>query len=303
MTNLWRPRTYAVALVLIAALTPRAAKAQSGATLCRVGEPVEYVNAGRRYPGRVEGNNGRNCLVYAKAYMGVIDVAYGDLRSPSGAPEGGKADAPSPELEARGITTVTPREIVDAFRRDPAAAKARLVGRPIRIRTAIHTVDDKSIWLKATLYQTAAVCLVEPPNRDALQQLRAGDVVTVEGVSSDRGDESLFVQNCRVVGQGEAPVAVGGPPRPPAGRYDCRSAGQGVGGLTLAESTYTVEGVTGTMRFDPASRRLTFSSGSYAKWGWLGEWRTDADGVGGPPEPRVVLTDGKSLRVTCTPRR
>ena len=91
------------------------------------------------------------------------------------------------------------------------------------------------------------------------------------------------------------------PDRPPAGRYFCRSAGRGIGYLTLAGTRYQVDGVGGTWRYDPASRRLAFPTGSYAQWGWAGEWRTDPDGTGGPPEPRIVLT-GKSVRVTCTPQ-
>ena len=278
---------------------PSVAVAQpSGAGLCQPGHKVEYASSGRRFPGEVRGNDGSKCQVYAKAYMGVIDVAYSDLRADGGAPESGK-----PDLAAAGpALATTPREIVDAFERSPVAAKARYLNRRVRVTGSIFTIRSDSLWLKANLYQTAAVCMIEPGDRAPLLSLKEGVQITVEGTASDRGNESIFLQGCRLVGRGAAPVPLASPDRPMNGRYFCRSAGRGIGYVSLAGTSYTVDGVSGAMRYDPARRRLTFASGSYAKWGWSGEWRTDPDGIGGPPEPRIVLTDGKGLRVTCTPQ-
>lgn len=285
-------------IAAVYALSGQPAAAQSGAALCTKGVAVEYVVAGRRYPGRVEGNDGAKCQVYAKAYMGVIDIPYADLRAAGDATEKGK-----PDVVAGGAPlNATPREIVDAFERDPAAAKARYLNRRVRVTGTIFTLRSDSLWMKANLYQTAAVCMIQPGDRPALQALKEGAQVSVEGTASERGNESIFLQGCKLVRQGAAPVVAAGPAAPPAGRYYCRSAGRGIGYLNLGVGSYTVDGVAGAWRFDPATKRLAFASGSYAKWGWSGEWRTDPDGVGGPPEPRIVLRDNAKLKVTCTPQ-
>lgn len=288
----------------VAAGSTAEAQAVSGAGLCKVGQKVEYAKSGRRFPGKVEGDNGKTCIVYARAYMGAIDVAYADLRPDSGAPEEGKPDIPaaaaSPAATAGAVATTT-KDVYDAFRRDPAGAKARYVGKRLRFTGLADNLRPDAIWFKQNLYETVAVCMVEPSDREALRQLKEGAQVTVEGFGSDRGNESIFIQQCRVVRQGPAPVAQAAMPRPPQGRYICMNAGRGIGNLTLGASTYTVDGVTGNYRFDPASKRLTFTGGSYPKWGWTGEWRTDPAGPGGPPEPRIVLTDGKSLHISCFP--
>ena len=154
------------ALVMLATEFATAHPAEGQAAdraLCRIGEKVDYAKEGRRYPGTVEGDNGRNCIVYAKAYMGAIDVAYADLRPASDAPEDGRPDDACHRC-ARTITA-TPRDIIEAFSRDPDAAKARYVGARIRLSGAIHTTDAASIWFKANLYQTAAVCRIEPADR------------------------------------------------------------------------------------------------------------------------------------------
>ena len=279
-------------------VVPRAVAQSTGAGLCQAGRKVEYVNTGRRYPGEVRGNDGRKCQVYAKAYMGVIDVAYPDLRADSGATENGLPDS----VTAGPPLSTTPHEIVAAFERDPAAAKARYLNRMVRVTGSVFTIRSDALWLKANLYQTAAVCLIEPAQRGPLRTLREGMEITVEGTATDRGNESIFVQDCRVLRQGTAPVLQAGSDRPANGRYFCSSAGRGIGYLILSGNLYSVDGVGGAARYDPATRRLVFASGSYAKWGWTGEWRTDPDGMGGPPEPRIVLTDDKGLRVTCTPQ-
>lgn len=289
----------AVALAAAGASGRAQANGQAdGAGLCRVGAKVEYAKDGRRFPGKVEGDNGRNCVVYARAYMGAIDVAYADLRPDSGAPEDGAPDIAA----ARGTTVATtPRELIDAFRRDPAGARHRFAGTRLRITGTAGSVDEHSIWLKANLYETAAVCLVEPADRVALRGVREGAEVVVEGVGTPRGTDSLFVQQCRVVRAGTSAATQAGPARPPLGRYRCSNAGRGLGEMTLAAATYTVDGVTGGYRFDPATRRFAFAGGSYPKWGWRGEWRTDPAGPGGPPEPRIVLTGAGNVHVSCFP--
>lgn len=292
------------------------AQGASGAGLCKVGQKVEYANAGRRYLGTVQADNGKTCVVYAKAYMGAIDVAYVDLRPDSGVPENGKPDIPGAASTPSAMAganqaaakrpapvATTTNEVYDAFRRDPAGAKARFTNRPLRFTGLADNLRSDAIWFKPNLYETIAVCIVEPEDRAALRAVKEGAQVTVEGFGTPRGDDSIFIQQCRVAKQGAAPVAQAAMARPPVGRYICMNAGRGIGNVTLGASTYTVDGVTGNYRFDAATRRLTFTGGSYPKWGWTGEWRTDPAGSGGPPEPRIVLTDGKSLHISCFPPR
>lgn len=89
------------------------------------------------------------------------------------------------------------------------------------------------------------------------------------------------------------------PAAPPTGRYNCMNAGSSVGVLQFGGGRYSIAGVSGAYRYEPASRRLVWQGGAFAKWGWSGEWRTDAVFTRGPAEPRIELTDGRSLHVHC----
>lgn len=275
------------------------AGAQDGAALCQVGQKVEYAKSGRRYPGDVRGSDGGKCQVYAPDYMGVIDVEMADLRPFGGAPKGtGKPDiaavGPAVALSAKQISTM--------FDRDPANAKAQLLGRKVRVTSEFWHLGSDSASIKSNIVQVAAKCRIEPADRQQWRSVPDGAQVTVEGIATDYGDTGIALQGCQLVRQGAAPVVAVGPASPPPGRYFCRSAGNGIGYLMLGAANYSVDGVAGSWRFDAPTRRLGFVSGSYAAWGWTGEWRTDPNGVGGAPEPRIVLRDSKGLKVTCTPQ-
>lgn len=288
-----------VAVALFAMLAAPPARAQDGAALCRVGQKVEYAKFGRRYPGEVRGSDGRRCQVYAPDYLGIIDVDMADLRPVSGAPKG----AGKPDLVAGGpVVSVTAKQISDAFERDPANAKATWLGRKVRVTSQFWHLGSDSASIKSNIVQVAAKCWIEASDRPQWRTVPDGAQVTVEGSATDWGNTGIALQDCQLVGQGGAPVMRAGPARPPLGRYFCRSAGQGIGTVNLSANRYIVDGVSGAWRFEPATNHISFPSGSYAKWGWGGEWRTDPDGVGGPPEPRMVLRDGKGLKVTCTPQ-
>ena len=289
----------AAALIVWLVAGARKAGAQAGATLCQAGSKVEYAKFGRRYPGEVRGSSGGKCQVYAPDYMGVIDVEMADLRPASGAPRG----AGAPDVAATGpAVALTARQISTMFDRDPAGAKARLLGRKVRVTSQFWSLGSDSASIKSNLAQVAAKCRIEAADRHQWREVPDGADVTVEGTATDYRDSGIALQGCQLVRQEAAAVPHAGPDRPAPGRYFCRSAGNGIGYLNLAAASYTVDGVTGAWRFDPASRRLAFQGGSYASWGWTGEWRTDPDGPGGPPEPRIVLRDGKGLKVTCTPQ-
>lgn len=293
----WR-MTLALALVAGIAALARPAHAQEGAALCRPGEKVEYAKAGRRYPGEVRGSDGRHCQVYAPDYMGVIDVEMADLRPFSGAPKG----AGRPDVAAAGAAVaLTAKQITALFDRDPVNTKAQLLGRRVRVTSELWHLGSDSASIRSNLVQVAAKCWIEAADRAEWRDVRDGALITVEGTATDYGNTGIALQGCRLVRQGTAPVAQGGPARPPLGRYFCMNAGQGIGYVTLGATTYTVDGVTGSYRLDPASGRLAFTGGNYSKWGWAGAWRTDASSPGGRPEPRIALTDGKSLRISCYP--
>ena len=299
--------------VLFAALIAAGSSADAASTaeevglaVCVPGRTVEANAAGTWTSATVIKRHANECIVRLR-YAGVENTWYvsGEkVRPVSSRAEHLQVQAGKPGKPVGGTTVIdtSPEEAFADFNRDYAAARAKYFGRRVRISGVPSKLQDGRLYFFRLGYDLAATCDFPDVARAQLARLKLGyQRVVVTGYAQDTaGRYTLRLDQCVLNDVlANPPVASEHASILPYGRYNCTNAGQGAGFLDLAASTYTVGGVTGSYYFNPATSQITFRSGSYARWGWEGRWRTDARNPGGPIEPRIELSDGIKLNVRC----
>lgn len=300
---------FSIAAAVVLAFSPASAQAQ-----CTQGASVEANINSRWWPGTVVGPSTvlGSCAVSHRANFDVEMVT--DIPTDRIRHRGANTPAEgTPAIPAgQAVVRTTPQQVYERFRRDTEGAVATFVGKTVQVRGIVHSADvPNALFKDEGDYETIVSCNFAPENRAHMRSIRAGGTYLLEGSDAvQSGPHSLHLKNCRILG-GSAPT----PParqlavstHPPMGRYTCQqySASSGYqpqGTLTLnANGTYTVGGVTGRYSYDRATKRFTWSSGSYQKWGWSGDYLITPQLGNRPAQSEVRLQSSQGLDIRCSP--
>lgn len=279
----------------------------SAPAFCTPGRVVEGKLGGQWSSATVIKAHSDECVVQMM-YAGVAQTVYlasVDIRdAPSNASRAQQAAVEGSARIGGDVVTTTPEQIYDDFYRDGVAATAKYIDRQVRITGVVHSLVDREIRFFRGGYDLVASCNFPATAGPKLSRLQPGQSVTVTGYGESRvSHHNIRLSRCDLESTGVKVGTPGFAAAPPFGRYQCYAGGQPAGTLDFGGGNYVVSGVRGGYRYDATSRRITWLSGNYAKWGWKGVWEQGPKRSDGISDPRIALTDSQGLRVSCLPPR